>query len=193
VVVGPDFSTKVVETQQDEVEGLLKAAFPTDAEARLVRQLRADGDMLFEVQKPWEGRIGGYFALSRMRTPRGWACLAPMAVRPEWQGGRLAENTPHMEVGAEQEEAYRRPWRFGSRMLRELAGLINGVTGDLQPRLPEVIVVLGKPSFYGRCGFSLARAQKLQSPYPLSHTLILKRGVDVPEERLIYPLAFSKL
>ncbi|MFC4213697.1 GNAT family N-acetyltransferase [Pseudophaeobacter arcticus] len=191
--VGPDVSRDVTEAQFDEVEALLKVAFPTDAEARLVRRLRADGDMLVEVQKPWQGKIGGYLALSRMQAPLGWACLAPMAVRPEWQRGRLAENNPNMEVGAAQEEACRRPWRFGSRMLWELAALIDGATGEQEPRLPEAIVVLGEPSFYGCCGFSLARAQKLHSPYPLSHTLILKRGVDVPEEGLVYPAAFSKM
>ncbi|MEP4036266.1 hypothetical protein [Pseudophaeobacter sp.] len=56
MVVGPDYTTNVAEAQFDEVEALLKAAFPTDAEARLVRRLRADGDMLGEFQKPWGGR-----------------------------------------------------------------------------------------------------------------------------------------
>ncbi|WP_254683376.1 GNAT family N-acetyltransferase [Phaeobacter sp. LSS9] len=87
MVVGPDFSTSVNEEHYEEVDRLLKSAFPTDAEARLVRQLRADGDMIFESRKPWDGKVGGYLALSRMSAPEGWACLAPMAVRPEWQGG----------------------------------------------------------------------------------------------------------
>lgn len=193
MVVGPDTMWEVTAAQFDEVEELLKAAFPTDAEARLVRQLRADGDMLLEFQKPWEGRIGGYFALSRMQAPVGWACLAPMAVRPEWQGGKLAEANPNMEVGGAQDEAYRRPWRFGSRMLQQLAGVFEMPLESVPDEMPEAIVVLGEPRFYGRYGFDLARAQKLRSPYPLSHTLILKRGADLPEEKLIYPAEFSKL
>ncbi|WP_122074045.1 GNAT family N-acetyltransferase [Pseudophaeobacter sp. EL27] len=193
MVVGPDFTTNVEEAQFDEVEALLKAAFPTDAEARLVRRLRADGDMLGEFQKPWEGKIGGYFALSRMQGPKGWACLAPMAVRPEWQGGKLAEDNPNMEVGGPRDELYRGSWRFGSRMLRELADQYEGAAGEPVSHLPEAIVVLGEPSFYGRYGFSQARAQNLTSPYPLSHTLILKCGVDLPEEKLVYPAAFASL
>ncbi|MDC0658156.1 N-acetyltransferase [Leisingera sp. SS27] len=191
MVVGPDFSSSVKEEHFDEVEALLLAAFPTDAEARLVRQLRADGDMLAEFQKPWDGRIGGYYALSRMQAPAGWACLAPMAVRPEWQGGRLAERNPNMEAGGPEDESNRRPWRFGTRMLRELAQCYEMPAEAFEGQLPETIVVLGKPSFYGRYGFSLERAQKLKSPYPLEYTLILRRGDDVPEAELIYPRAFS--
>lgn len=193
MVVGPDTSNSVKEEHFDEVEKLLKAAFPTDAEARLVRQLRADGDMLYECRKPWDGKIGGYFALSRMQAPEGWACLAPMAVRPEWQGGKLAENNPNMEVGGPKDELYRRPWRFGTRMLRELQALVEIPLERLPASAPKTIVVLGKPSFYGRWGFSQERAQKLRSPYPLKYTLILRHGDDVPEAELIYPRAFSEM
>jgi putative acetyltransferase len=193
MVVGPDTLSRVEKEHYEEVEALLRAAFPTDAEARLVRQLRADGDMLFEARKSWDGKIGGYYALSRMQSPEGWACLAPMAVRPEWQGGRLAERNPNMEAGGPEDETYRRPWRFGSRMLQELEALCKMPPGRLPAKVPGTIVVLGKPSFYGRHGFSLARARKLKSPYPLEYTLILRRGDDVPEAELVYPRAFSAL
>jgi putative acetyltransferase len=193
MVTGPDTLRDVAKAQVDEVDALLRAAFPTDAEARLVRMLRADGDMLYEFQKPWDGKIGGYFALSRMQAPAGWACLAPVAVRPEWQGGKLAENNPNIEVGGPGEARARSFWRFGSRMLRELSGLYDIPSATLQASLPEAIVVLGRPSFYARAGFSLERAQNLTSPYPLDHTLILKQGDDEPQGRLIYPTAFSKI
>lgn len=193
MVTGPDTLRDVAPTQFDAVDTLLRVAFPTDAEARLVRMLRADGDMLYELEKPWAGKIGGYLALSRMQAPVGWACLAPVPVRPEWQGGKLAENNPNMEIGGPGDEGYRSPWRFGSRMLRELSGLYDIPSAGLQAGLPLAIVVLGRPSFYARAGFSLERAQNLISPYPLDHTLILKRGDDVPEGTLIYPAAFSKI
>jgi putative acetyltransferase len=193
IVTGPDTLHDVAKAQFDEVDALLRAAFPTDAEARLVRMLRADGDMLYEFQKPWAGKIGGYFALSRMQEPAGWACLAPVAVRPEWQGGKLAEISPNREVGGPSEARARSLWRFGSRMLRELSGLYDIPSAGGQAGLPVAIVVLGKPSFYARAGFSLERAQNLISPYPLDQTLILKQGDDVPQGRLIYPAAFSKI
>jgi len=192
MVVGPDTLKDVCDVQFDEVDALLKAAFPTDSEARLVRQLRADGDMLHEFQKPWMGKIGGYLALSRMQAPEGWACLAPMAVRPEWQGGRLAKGNSNREQERPKDAAHRRPWRFGARMLQELQSLYDIPSKEFQDQLPKTIVVLGKPSFYGRSGFNLRRAQKLSSPYPLNYTLILRRGDDVPVEALIYPPAFSK-
>lgn len=193
MVVGPDFSTSVNEEHYEEVDRLLKSAFPTDAEARLVRQLRADGDMLLESRKPWNGKTGGYFALSRMYAPEGWACLAPMAVRPEWQGGRLAERNPNMAVGGPKDEMYRSPWRFGTRMLQELAAIYEIPLERLPANVPKTIVVLGKPSFYGRYGFSWQRAQKLKSPCPLESTLILRCGDDVPEAELVYPRALSDL
>ena len=78
-------------------------------------------------------------------------------------------------------------------MLRELSGLFDIPSATLQASLPEAIVVLGRPSFYARSGFSLERAQNLISPYPLDHTLILKQGDDAPEDAPIYPAAFSKI
>ncbi len=192
MVVGPDTMRGVTEDQFDEVDALLCAAFPTDAEARLVRKLREDGDMLHEFQTPWAGKIGGYFALSRMQAPERWACLAPMAVRPEWQGGKLSENNPNMTVGGPKDETYRSPWRFGTRMLQHLQVLYEIPSETYGARLPETVVVLGNPAFYGRWGFDKARAQNLISPYPLEHTLILRRGNDIPSETLIYPRAFSE-
>ena len=54
-------------------------------------------------------------------------------------------------------------------------------------------VVLGKPSFYARCGFSSARAARLTSPYPIDHTLIARPGDDTPDESLLYPAAFNEV
>jgi len=193
MAMGPDFSRAVREEDFAEVDELLKAAFPTDAEARLVHRLRADGDMQYECCKPWDGKIGGYYALSRMQAPQGWACLAPMAVRPEWQGGSLAEQNPNMEVGGPKDEIYRAPWRFGSRLLQELKAIYEIPIGRLPANVPQTVVVLGQPSFYGRFGFSHERAQKLKSAFPLEHTLILRDGDDVPEVELVYPRAFSDL
>ena len=53
------------------------------------------------------------------------------------------------------------------------------------------VVVLGKPSFYGRCGFSNARAAGLRAPYRNANLLIARAGEDVPEVEVIYPAAFA--
>ena len=55
------------------------------------------------------------------------------------------------------------------------------------------VVVLGEPAFYTRCGFDLARAARLTSPYPITHTLLAGPGDDVPELALKYPRAFEAL
>lgn len=53
------------------------------------------------------------------------------------------------------------------------------------------VVVLGQVGFYEKAGFSLERARKLTSPYPVDHTLLAGAGEGVPETTLIYPKAFG--
>ncbi|UYV38127.1 N-acetyltransferase [Rhodobacteraceae bacterium D3-12] len=72
--------------EEAEVERLLNAAFPNDSEARLVRLLRKRGEMAGESVVAEDGRIIGYVALSSFKAPKGWLCLAPVAVAPEQQG-----------------------------------------------------------------------------------------------------------
>lgn len=55
----------------------------------------------------------------------------------------------------------------------------------------QTVVVLGKPSFYSRCGLSQPRAAQLTSPYPPANLLIARPGDDVPDDTLIYPPAFK--
>jgi putative acetyltransferase len=69
------------------VEALLRAAFDGEAEAKLVDALRRSGAMAGEMVLPdRSGGVAGYYALSAMQAPKGWLCLAPVAVHPEWQG-----------------------------------------------------------------------------------------------------------
>lgn len=55
----------------------------------------------------------------------------------------------------------------------------------------QTVVVLGKPSFYSRCGLSQPRAAQLTSPYSSANLLLARPGDDVPHETLIYPAAFT--
>lgn len=183
--IGPDFTAGAREEQYQEINDLLIAAFGRPDEAELVDRLRADGDMWFELVKPWQGVIAGYAALSRMRSPEGWACLAPLAVLPRFQRSSAAP-------ASDLEKSY----AVGTRLAQEIA-----TTAQVSPALraadgspvPVTVVVLGRPIFYERAGFSRARAQQLLSPYPLANTLIARPGDDVPTERLIYPPAFNTL
>jgi putative acetyltransferase len=179
MVIGPDVTCEMRPGEEGEVDALLRAAFPGPEEADLVRGLRRDGAIWAEFVQPWQGRIGAYAAISRMVEPQGWGCLAPVAVLPEWQRGALAP------AGG-----LRAQYRFGTRIVSMIAHAVQ-ISRKWTPPFPDTIVVLGEPAFYERCGFSLARAQRLISPYPLSHTMIARRGEDVPEETLVYPAAFG--
>ena len=162
MVSGPGFSREMRRGEEAGVDTLLRAAFGGDDEVRLVHKLRKSGDMAGEMVQPWGDGIVGYYALSRMKAPKGWLCLAPVAIAPDHQRQRI-----------------------GQRMIGLLTewARISGTT----------VVVLGQPGFYGRAGFSLERAGKLTSPYPVTQTLLAGPGVDVPEETLIYPPAFEGL
>jgi putative acetyltransferase len=85
---GPDFMRPLRAGEEDIAEALLKAAFPSPAEAALVRALRAAGQMELEMVLPWGTGLAGYLALSRLTAPAGWLALAPVAIAPEWQGQR---------------------------------------------------------------------------------------------------------
>jgi putative acetyltransferase len=186
MVVGPDHMRVMRPEEEAEVDALLRVAFPGLEEAELVRALRADGAMLAEIVTPWEDRIGAYAGISRMVAPEGWFALAPVAVLPEWQNGVLGIR--------DGDESLRHFYRFGTRLVRMLAEMFNGsVVPNLfrQSDGSPTLVVLGKPSFYARCGFSSERAAQLVSDYPVDHLLIARAGNDSPEETLVYPAAFD--
>ena len=191
MVVGPDFSTSVQEQDFDEVDHLLRVAYQSDAPVHVLRQLRADGDIWYESKTPWMGKIGGYYAIARMQAPADWACLALLAVRPEYQRGALAERNPNMVVGGPKDEQYRGPWRFGKRMVQGLASYYD--FPSFAPKLPIAIVAFGLPEFFQRYCWSLERARHLRSEHPLDQIALLRSGEDVPMETLVFPQALAGL
>ncbi|WP_336097533.1 GNAT family N-acetyltransferase [Roseovarius sp. CH_XMU1461] len=161
-MIGQEFSREMRRGDEPAVEALLRAAFGGGAEAQLVAQLRKSGRMAGEVVQPQGEAIIGYYALSQMRGPKGWLCLAPVAVDPDHQGRGV-----------------------GRRMI--------GMLAEWARLSGQYVVVLGQPEFYGRAGFSLERAAKLHSPYPVTQTLLAGPGTDVPQETLVYPPEFESL
>lgn len=82
-----EFCRPLQRGEEAQVEALLHAGFGGEDEARLVTTLRRTGDMAGEMVMPLsEGGLAGYYALSRFRAPKGWLCLAPVVVHPDWQG-----------------------------------------------------------------------------------------------------------
>lgn len=72
--------------EEPRIDALLRAAFGGSDEAALVAALRKSGSMAGESVLPGPDGPVGYFALSPFRKPRGWLCLAPVAIHPDWQG-----------------------------------------------------------------------------------------------------------
>lgn len=156
----PEFSREMRRGEEAAVDVLLQRAFGGDDEVRLVHALRQSGAVAGEVVLPFQGGVVGYYALSNMRAPKGWLCLAPVAIDPDWQGGG-----------------------HGRRLV--------GMLAEWARRSGTYVTVLGQVAFYERAGFSAARAERLTSPYPVSHTLIAGPGEDAPEAELIYQAAFA--
>ena len=83
--LGRDFTRELRAGEENQVDTLLNAAFGVRDEAALVRQLRKARCIAGETVQTWNGEIIGYYALSYMIRPKGWLCLAPVAIKPELQ------------------------------------------------------------------------------------------------------------
>ena len=158
----PEFQREMRPGEEPGVEALLRLAFDGADEAKLVAALRKAGDMAGEQVICSNGAVIAYCALSRMRAPKGWLCLAPVAVHPDWQGRKI-----------------------GKRMI--------GMISEWARISGTHVVVLGQVPFYQAAGFSVARAARLTSPYPIEHTLLAGPGTDAPVADLVYPGPFASL
>lgn len=82
----PDFIRELKRGEEADVTALLTAAFGQKDEATLVDALRKSRAMAGEMVLPMNGEIVGYAGLSHMIAPKGWLCLAPVAIRPDLHG-----------------------------------------------------------------------------------------------------------
>jgi putative acetyltransferase len=128
------------------VRAVSVAAFPTDAEARLLDALRAAGDcdparsLVAEVA----GIVVGHALLTAMilerpdgrRNADRIVALGPVAVTPEWQ---------KRGIGGE---------------------LVRAVLAQAEREGAAALVLLGHPTYYPRFGFRPAREQGLLPPAP---------------------------
>ncbi len=148
-----------------------KAAFATDAEARLVDMLRSDSDLAFSQVAEEKGSIIGHIALSPMdviadEKPVRALGLGPVAVMPKRQleglGSQLVQAAIHW--------ARTNQW--------------------------QLIILLGNPRYYSRFGFSVEDAKPFASPFagPYFQALWLDETVQKPQSgRAEYAPAFGRL
>ncbi len=123
------------------IHGVHARSFPTDAEARLVSSLRANGALLLSLVAVVDGEVVGHIAFSRVTVESSehiahGVGLAPMAVTPGYRGQGI-----------------------GGLLIR--AGL-DQLRRDGEP----FCVVLGHASYYPRHGFERASTRGLRWERP---------------------------
>lgn len=112
------------------IDRLLRASFPTGAEADLVQELREDGLLtLGVVATDDEGGVVGYVAFCPVDIQgedRNWVALAPLVVEQSLRGQGLGEKLVYEGLDSLNEFGY------------------------------AAVVVLGDPAYYNRFGFKPA-------------------------------------
>ncbi len=151
------------------MDDLLRRAFPEDAEARLVRDLRVNGDVAIEHVAEVEGKPVGHVLLSRLDVDRPGVevlALAPLTVDPSNQGEHI-----------------------GSALVVEACTAAEADGHHL-------VVVLGDVGWYKRLGFTHLAASQFACKYAGPNLMARdSRHPPSPPERLklTYPAAFARL
>lgn len=122
--------------QEELAAPIHRSAFGADGEGLLVEALRREGSAVLDLLA-WRGdRAVGHILMSALERPRNCLALAPLAVMPGEQGRGIG----HALVARALEEARAAGWR--------------------------AVFVLGDPAYYGRHGFSAAKAAAFTTPFP---------------------------
>ncbi|MEM9346095.1 MAG: N-acetyltransferase [Planctomycetota bacterium] len=159
----------------DAVDALLRAAFETDAEAKLVRHLREQGDAPIELVAEAASAAGrdqviGHILFSPISIEGGDGRLralglAPLAVDPAWPGRGV-----------------------GSALVRQ------GVRACEQARAGAVFV-LGEPGYYGPQGFETASKQGFINTFGVDEAFMVRllKPLTSPPGLVRYAPAFKQL
>lgn len=143
---------------------VIAEAFGREEEAKLVDDLRADGDLAVSLVAEAYGEVVGHIALSRLKLPVEALALAPVSVK-----------TGEQDKGV------------GSALVR--AALFKARELGY-----KIVFVLGDPAYYATFGFSTEEAAPFASRYagPYFMARLLTEEKPAPGET-IYPDAFSRL
>lgn len=122
------------------IDALLRRSFESDAEAKLVHDLREDGFLtLGLVATDDEGQVIGYVAFSPVDVQGEdlqWVGMAPLAVDEKYRGQGLARQLVYEGLDSLNEFGY------------------------------AAVVTLGDPALYSRFGFELAAHHDLRCRWP---------------------------
>lgn len=126
------------------IDALLRRSFQSDAEAKLIHDLREDGLLtLGLVATDDEGQVIGYVAFSPVDVEGEdlqWVGLAPLAVDEHYRGQGLARQLVYEGLDSLNEFGY------------------------------AAVVTLGDPAFYSRLGFESASRYDLRCRWPGSES-----------------------
>ena len=135
-----------------QVREIVRAAFPTDAESKLVDVLRTNGKAVISLVAESGDQVLGHILFSPVATtPPSEAQglgLAPVAVRPEVQSQGL-----------------------GSKLIYEGLSISQALGYDF-------CVVLGNPKYYQRFGFEKASRVGLQNEYGVDDEFMIIRFTE---------------
>ncbi|MCW9039993.1 MAG: N-acetyltransferase, partial [Rhodospirillales bacterium] len=152
---------------RDAVRALHTAAFPTEVEAGLVDDLRAEGDAvisLVALEGDDNNTVVGHILFSKMAAPFRALGLAPVSVAED-----------HRRKG------------IAAALIEE--GIAQAVAGGW-----EAIFVLGDPAYYTRFGFNAEAAATFDSPYAGPYLMVLvlaERGLPTATGAVEYAPAFG--
>jgi putative acetyltransferase len=145
--IRPEESTDI-----EQVREIVRTAFPTEAESKLVDALRANGKAVISLVAVSRDELLGHILFSHVfTTPPGEAKgirLAPIAVRPDLQSRGI-----------------------GSGLIREGLHLCKELHFDY-------CVVLGDPIYYQRFGFEKATTFGMRNEYGVDHEFMVIRFTD---------------
>lgn len=151
-------------TDADAIRSVLVHAFASSAEANLVDDLRTDGDLVISLVAEVDGVILGHVAMSRLKSPERALALAPVAVVPPAQSQGMG------------------------------TALIRQAVNDARQQGASLILVLGKPEYYRRFGFSADEASAFQCEYAGPNFMALRLSNTAPKAgAVVYATAFAKL
>ncbi|MBA3068308.1 MAG: N-acetyltransferase [Hyphomonas sp.] len=160
-----DFWTRTATPEDmDAIAALNEAAFGGPDEARVTRQLQADGDSLISLVAENESGLVGHIEFFRILIdgePAG-AGLGPLSAKPCLQKSGI-----------------------GSYLVR--TGL-----EELDMLGETIVFVLGHDTYYPRFGFAAETAQSFAAPWSGPHFMAIRLAPGGPTSgTLTYPRAFS--
>jgi len=158
-------------SRAEEIAAVTRAAFQArygsgEGEAAVIAKLRADGDVIVELAAVENGEVVGHAMFSRLAvepSPFRIAALGPVCARVDRQRSGIGET------------------------------LIRAGLADCADSGVEAVFVLGDPGYYGRFGFSVAKAAGVACTYSGPHfqALELRPGALAGVKSVAYAPAFA--